>query len=80
MMTFTVPDGHKLYVVTIKVHKNPVHDPRHKVTSTCSTSSECTDATGEHHSYVTTGPSAVAVYQSALEAWGHVTRVEEVMM
>jgi hypothetical protein len=77
MTTLQVPDGHRLYVVTIKVHRNPAHNPRAKVPAKCNTSRECTDSTGEHHSYLTTGQSAAQVHQSALEVWGHVTRVEE---
>lgn len=68
----------KVYVVTVKLSRNAAHDPRNKVTNLCALGGLCTDSTGEHHSYVTTGESVDAVCQSALEAgWKHVTRVEE---
>ena len=68
------------YVVTVKLPRNPAHDPRNKVTGLCPVGTgACTDVTGEHHSYVTTGESIEAVRQSAIDAgWRHVTRVEEV--
>lgn len=75
--TYTVPDGQRMYVVTIKSERRPEHDPRNKRTGTCRCSVECSDVTGQHHSYVTSGVSVAAVTESAKEEWGHVTRVEE---
>ena len=68
----------KRFVVTIKVKRDPKHDPMNKKTGVCPTSSACTDTTGEHHTYITTGRNIDDVRQSALEAgWRHVTRVEQ---
>jgi hypothetical protein len=78
MKTYSFPVEHNMYIVTVKLHKNPAHDPRNKIVSDCRMSHTCTDATGEHHSYLTTGRSVEEVTQAAKDAWGHVTRVEEV--
>lgn len=64
-------------LVTIKLPKNPDHNPREKLTSTCAVSPECTDSTGEHHT--------VAVYTDdevdALRTrFGHITRIERVSL
>lgn len=67
------------YIVTIKLPKNPLHDPRNKQQGICPVGGVCTDVTGEHHSYLTTGQSLEEVRQSAYDAgWMHVTRIEEV--
>lgn len=69
----------KTFIVTIKLAKNPRHDPRNKLTGQCAVSDHCTDVTGEHHSYLTTGESLEAVRESAKDGgWTHVTRIEEV--
>lgn len=44
------------YLVTIKLPRNPDHDPKNKVTGICPvTKSHCTDVTGEHHTFIETG-------------------------
>jgi hypothetical protein len=71
-----------LFLVTVKLPKNPTHDPRNKVTTTCPAAAliddnwACTDATGEHH----TVPVFKNDSNSAAELFSaqgiHVTRVE----
>lgn len=67
-----------LFIVTVKLPRNPEHNPREKKTWPCPVQPEvtCTDATGEHHSYLAWGGLSV-VYAQAERRWGHVTRVEE---
>lgn len=39
-----------LVLVTVKLPRNPNHDPRNKVTGDCPVNDlPCTDVTGEHH-------------------------------
>lgn len=69
----------RTFIVTVKIRRDIKHDPRNKVTGTCPVSSMCTDLTGAHHSYLTTGFSVSEVLEMArLNGWEHVTRVEEV--
>ena len=67
------------YVVTIKLPRNPDHDPRNKKTGICPASQFCTDVTGQHHSYLTEGTDADAVRAEARSlGFEHVTRIEAV--
>lgn len=71
----------KTYIVTIKLSRNPSHDPRNKVIGPCpaDASSACTDATGEHHSILMRSPELPEALARLLRADGvHVTRIEEV--
>lgn len=73
----TAAQSHAVQLVTIKLPKNPDHNPREKLTNTCAVSPECTDSTGEHHT--------VAVYTDdevdALRTrFGHITRIERVFL
>ncbi len=64
------------YIVTIKLPRNPDHDPRNKVTGPCpaNPNTECTDVTGEHHSVLVETQEQVAeLFESHL----HVTRAEK---
>lgn len=68
-----------LWIVTVKLEKNPKHDPQNKKTGTCPFSHEtCTDSTGEHHSFIYNA----GIRETAHEIIGkfsgsyHVTRVE----
>ncbi len=64
------------YLVTIKLARNPDHNPRQKVTAKCPFhGSVCTDATGEHHTVMAKGYSASEVYARFAKDY-HVTRVE----
>lgn len=79
-------------IVTIKLPRNPYHDPKNKQTGLCPINHKvCTDVTGEHHSYIETGNDLVDIVTKArLRAVGifplkgvapftaHVTRVEAI--
>jgi stalled ribosome rescue protein Dom34 len=61
-------------LVTIKLAKNPNHDPHNKVVGSCPTSESCTDSTGEHHTMLVFTQEAIDI----IKAEYHVTRIEEV--
>jgi len=67
----------ELFVVTVKLPKNPEHNPHDKRTNQCPLQpmSLCTDATDEHHSFLSIGSSAEDV-RTKYERFYHVTRVE----
>lgn len=70
------------FIVTIKLAKNPKHDPKNKQTNICPLDifSVCTDITGEHHSFLYEAPESWGIEQ-VTEYWKieyHVTRVEGV--
>lgn len=68
------------FAITVRLPKNPEHNPRDKKTGPCPTSGlPCTDVTGEHHTMVRdhiglTAEGVRDLYQGEY----HVTRVEEV--
>ena len=68
--------GFGRYLVTIKLPRNPDHNPRDKKTGPCPTSTECTDSTGEHHTFLLETDRLFM----ALARYEHVTRVERVVM
>lgn len=67
-----------MFIVTVKLPRNPAHDPRNKVTGPCplDPSVQCTDVTGEHHSVVSNYDTVeqVRLWYAAF----HITRIEEV--
>jgi hypothetical protein len=63
------------FVVTIRLPKNPSHDPQNKVTGECLSSQYCTDVTGEHHSFVIEA-ATLAEVEERLSSY-HITRIEE---
>lgn len=67
-----------LFLMTIKLPRNPAHDPRNKVTAPCPAAdrSPCTDATGEHHTYLVEAADRDTAVEHARQRYGHVTRVE----
>jgi hypothetical protein len=66
------------YIVTVKLKKNPEHNPHSKITGLCPLSNDkCTDVTGEHHSELYYGTSAEEVTETYINAGFHVTRVEQ---
>jgi hypothetical protein len=67
--------GFGRYLVTVKLPRNPDHDPRDKKTGACPVSPECTDATGEHHTFLLETDRLFL----ALARYAHVTRVERVV-
>lgn len=62
----------ELYVITVKVPRNPGHDPSNKQTGTCPYSKQCTDRTGQHHSFLGT----IVDISRLHEAGVHITRTE----
>jgi hypothetical protein len=71
------------YLVTVKLPKNPEHDPRNKKQGDCPVNGKfCSDITGQHHTVFVPSPDddLTPEYVTAtFTAKGfHVTRVEEV--
>lgn len=64
------------YLVTIKLRRNPDHDPQDKKSGPCRVSQYCTDVTGQHHTYLTEAESESAARSRAEINFGHVTRIE----
>lgn len=72
----------KVWLITVKVPKNPDHNPRDKKTGECPVNgTRCTDVTGEHHTFAMELPRYVdeaGVHEWAISEFGMpVTRVEE---
>jgi hypothetical protein len=65
-------DPSTTYLVTVKLPKNPAHNPRAKQTGPCPFSDECTDVTGEHHTFLTNAAGLAELRTGDT----HVTRVE----
>ena len=61
-------------LVTIKLPRNPAHNPQRKITAQCVFSAACTDSTGEHHTTLVHSDAEV----EALREKYHITRVESV--
>ena len=65
------------YLVTVKVPKNPEHNPRSKVIGPCPVNGEpCSDVTGEHHTILVRSASLMSATLESRAKYGHVTRVE----
>jgi len=74
----------KTYLVTVKLAKNPDHDPHRKVIGPCPLNGDeakiCTDTTGEHHTIMVQAMGYEAARINTLKAYPeakHVTRIEE---
>lgn len=65
------------FIVTMKMLKNPNHDPNNKRTGTCPVSAQCTDHTGQHHSFIMEGDSIEEARHRANQEFGHITRIEQ---
>ena len=68
------------FLVTVRLGKNPAHNPREKKNGPCPVNGKpCTDVTGEHHTFLTddAGLSAEEV-REIYQVTHHVTRVEAV--
>jgi hypothetical protein len=65
-------DPSRAWIVTVKLPKNPEHDPRTKRTAPCPFSDECTDVTGEHHSFLTGADGIEQLKRDGV----HITRTE----
>jgi hypothetical protein len=71
--------GQNRYIVTVKLKRNPAHNPQNKVIGPCPLSSNtCTDVTGEHHSELCFGDNPDDVRRNYVEAGFHVTRIEQI--
>ncbi len=68
------PSEESVYLVTIKLPPNPDHNPRAKRTDACAISENCTDSTGEHHTYL-----ARSIEEVQRET-RHITRIETVAL
>jgi hypothetical protein len=68
------------FLVTVKLPRNPAHNPRAKVTGACPLAPEvqCTDVTGEHHTYLAMANDEAAAREQAQREYGHVTRIETI--
>jgi hypothetical protein len=70
-----------LWLVTVKLPRNPQHDPLNKVTGECPANqgnAVCTDVTGQHHTILAHGDSLNHVKSLPYLKKYHVTRIEEV--
>lgn len=70
------------WAVTLKLPRNPEHDPANKITGPCPMAPDmtCTDTTGQHHTILVFArdeahAGALAVQRTGVQ---HVTRVEQV--
>jgi hypothetical protein len=64
-------------IVTVKLERNPKHDPSHKKDGMCPVSGKyCTDITGQHHSFVVDGTSIPDIQNRTLLRYKHITRIE----
>ena len=72
-------------VVTVKLPRNPRHDPRNKKIGRCPLSLLlgrelwCTDVTGSHHSYIEEGCCHREIEKKIKKKFGqyiHITRIE----
>jgi hypothetical protein len=68
------------YIVTVKLPRNPAHDPKNKQIGICPVNGmRCTDVTGQHHSFLLESDKDEAyVLDHARTRWGqyHLTRIE----
>lgn len=65
-------------VVTVKLPRNPKHDPRNKKSGWCPINTKvwCSDTTGSHHSYVEEGLNQREIEEKAKKKFKHITRIE----
>jgi hypothetical protein len=69
-------------IATVKLPRNPKHNPSNKVKGECPLSKQigvsiyCSDATGEHHSYIEEGKTIAEIEDKAKRKFGHITRIE----
>lgn len=62
-------------IVTVKLPKNPNHNPHAKVTGPCPVNgATCTDVTGEHHTVLITNDASLAALRAKFK---HITRIED---
>jgi hypothetical protein len=70
-----------MYIVTVKLEKNPEHNPHSKITGQCPVGiGTCTDVTGEHHSFIVENAKTIEEAREHTLKLGpntHITRIEE---
>jgi hypothetical protein len=65
------------YLVTVKLPRNPQHDPHNKQTGPCPVfGGVCTDITGEHHTGLVETDDSLEVLLDTWKPTYHVTRIE----
>lgn len=69
----------KAYIVTVKLPRNPDHDPYSKVTGPCPANGlKCTDVTGEHHSFLVFADDETDIrFIVHGQGFKHITRIEQ---
>lgn len=70
-----------MFIITVKMPKNPDHDPKNKVTGKCPVGlGICTDSTGEHHSYLDMESRTIEEAHDNAVSLGadHITRIEQI--
>jgi hypothetical protein len=73
-------------IVTVKLPRNSKHDPQHKQVGVCPLSkilkgvTQCSDITGEHHSYIEEGEDITDIETKAKAKFPHVTRIEVILI
>jgi len=67
-------------IVTVKLPRNPKHDPRNKKIGKCPLKENklCTDVTGSHHSYIEEGKNRQDIWFKANHKYHHITRIEPI--
>jgi hypothetical protein len=66
-----------IYLVTVKLPRDPAHNPAKKVAGTCPVSGlSCTDVTGQHHTLAVGAANPEAAANAVGEYFPHITRVE----
>jgi hypothetical protein len=69
-------DARNIWLVTVKLDKNPTHNPRKKQTGPCPlTGKDCTDVTGEHHTKLVIAATEEKVRY--MYKHYHITRIEK---
>lgn len=65
-----------MHLVTVRLPKNPFHNPRAKVAGDCPAAPgmTCTDVTGEHHTILVSSTALVELHAT----YPHITRIEQV--
>lgn len=68
------------YAVTVKIPKNPEHDPRNKREGWCPVDGGfCSDVTGEHHTLLVEAPNPSLARAALSQDIEHITRIELVV-
>lgn len=68
------------FLVTVKIPRNPAHDPFNKIAGTCPVSgAHCTDITGQHHTLLVSAQNIDQLQRTIVFPDGaSLTRIEKV--